>query len=97
MRINYAARIRALSAPELEEFVDDWVAQRFTNYHGHQLWRGTGDMGRDVTGYVTDRRMEGPWDNFQCKQCRRRLNIEPPCRLNFEPGRVADLGMGNCG
>ncbi len=68
MRINYAARIRALSAPELEEFVDDWVAQRFTNYHGHQLWRGTGDMGRDVTGYVTDRRMEGPWDNFQCKQ-----------------------------
>lgn len=25
-------------------------------------------MGRDVTGYVTNKRMEGPWDNFQCKQ-----------------------------
>ena len=23
--------------------------------------------------------------------CRRRLNIEPPCRSNNEPGRVADF------
>lgn len=68
MRINHAAQICALSADELEEFVDDWLAQRCKDYRDHELWRGTGDLGRDVTGYVTDKRMEGPWDNFQCKQ-----------------------------
>ena len=31
-------------------------------------------MGRDVTGYVTDKRMEGPWDNFQCKQLGAKLS-----------------------
>jgi hypothetical protein len=24
-------------------------------------------------------------------RCQRRLNIEPPCRSKFEPGRVADF------
>ncbi|WP_418648041.1 ABC-three component system protein [Thauera butanivorans] len=74
MRINHAARICALSPSELEDFVDDWVAQRCKDYHAHELWRGTGDMGRDVTGYVTDRRLEGPWDNFQCKQLSSKLS-----------------------
>jgi len=31
-------------------------------------------MGRDVTGYVTDRRLEGEWDNFQCKQLTSKLS-----------------------
>jgi hypothetical protein len=68
LRINYAVQICALSPDDLEDFVDDWLAQRCKDYQSHELWRGTGDMGRDVTGYVTDKRMEGPWDNFQCKQ-----------------------------
>lgn len=66
--MSHAAQICALSAPQLEEFVDDWIAQRVKEYLAHELWRGTGDMGRDVTGYVTARRLEGDWDNFQCKQ-----------------------------
>ncbi|MCA8316899.1 hypothetical protein LGN43_21715 [Burkholderia multivorans] len=74
MRINHAAQICALSPSELEEFVNDWLAQRCKDYHSHELWRGTGDMGRDATGYVTDRRMEGPWDNFQCKQLSSKLS-----------------------
>ncbi|KJK04619.1 hypothetical protein UB44_03325 [Burkholderiaceae bacterium 26] len=74
MRINHAVQICALSAADLEEFVDDWLAQRCREYHSHELWRGTGDMGRDVTGYATDRRMEGPWDNFQCKQLSTKLS-----------------------
>ncbi len=74
MRINYAVQICALSADDLEDFIDDWLAQRCKDYHAHELWRGTGDMGRDVTGYVTDRRMEGPWDNFQCKQLGAKLS-----------------------
>lgn len=75
MRPNYAAQIRALPDDALEEFVEDWLAQRKKEYHSHELWRGTGDMGRDVTGYVTDRRLEGPWDNFQCKQLSRALSM----------------------
>ncbi|WP_342240850.1 ABC-three component system protein [Inquilinus sp. OTU3971] len=74
LRPNYAAQVRALPADGLEDFVNDWLAQRVKDYHGHELWRGTGDMGRDVTGYVTERRMEGPWDNFQCKQLGRALS-----------------------
>jgi hypothetical protein len=29
--------------------------------------------------------------------CWRRLNIDPPCRSNIDPGRVADSGISNCG
>lgn len=74
MRLNHAAQIGALSPSQLEEFVNDWVGQRCKEYHSHELWRGSGDMGRDVTGYVTDRRLEGPWDNFQCKQLDQKLS-----------------------
>jgi hypothetical protein len=65
---NYARHICTLTADELESFVEDWVAQRTKDYYAYERWSGTGDMGRDVTGYFTDRRLEGPWDNFQCKQ-----------------------------
>lgn len=74
MRINHAALLRALPSDQLEEFVDDWLAQRTKLYVEHELWRGTGDMGRDVTGYLTTQRMEGAWDNFQCKQLNEKLS-----------------------
>lgn len=77
MRTNYALLVRALPPDSLEEFVNDWLEQRVKDYHSHELWRGTGDMGRDVTGYVTDQRMEGPWDNFQCKQLSSSLKETP--------------------
>ncbi len=31
------------------------------------------------------------------KVCRCRLNIDPPCRSKFDPGRVADFQISNCG
>ena len=62
MPINYAAQIKVLPADSLEEFVKDWLAQRIKDYHGYELWRGTGDMGRDVTGYADEHCMEGEWD-----------------------------------
>ncbi|WP_210418985.1 ABC-three component system protein [Bradyrhizobium sp. NAS80.1] len=83
MRPNYAVLVRSLPADGLEDFVNDWLAKRVKDYHSHELWRGTGDMGRDVTGYVTERRMEGPWDNFQCKQLSKTLS---------EPAAFVELG-----
>lgn len=83
MRLNHAILIRALPSDRLEDFVNDWLAHRVKDYHGHELWRGTGDMGRDVTGYLTEQRMEGPWDNFQCKQLNKSLS---------EPAAFVELG-----
>ena len=68
LRLNHAILVRALPADRLEDFVNDWLARRVKDYVSYELWRGSGDMGRDVTGYLTAERMEGPWDNFQCKQ-----------------------------
>jgi hypothetical protein len=33
----------------------------------------------------------------EAQRCRRRLNFEPPCRSNIEPGLVADRSMVGCG
>ena len=37
--------------------------------------------------YITD----APIEPLHHAICRRRLNIEPPCRFNIEPGRVANF------
>ena len=29
--------------------------------------------------------------------CWRRLNSDPPCRSNIDPGRIAEFGISNCG
>ncbi|MGW8394497.1 DNA-binding protein [Pseudoduganella sp. HUAS MS19] len=38
-----------------------------------------------------------PGAEFITQKCWRRLNFDPPCRLNFDPGRDAALGAGVCG
>ena len=80
---NYAARILALEAERLEEFVRDWLSYRVQHYIENERWSGSGDMGRDVVGYVTKNRHEGDWDNFQCKQLKARLS---------EKGAFLELG-----
>ena len=30
-------------------------------------------------------------------ECWRRLNSDPPCRSNIDPGRIAEFGISNCG
>lgn len=74
MKPNFAALITALSDEQLESFVSDWLKHRVKDYHSHERWSGAGDMGRDVVGYETANRHEGPWDNFQCKQLSTRLS-----------------------
>jgi len=55
---------------ELEMFCRSW-AEKKSGYLEVKRFAGTGDMGRDVVGFVTDKRHEGAWDNYQCKQYRR--------------------------
>ncbi len=70
---NYARDINAMTDDELEQFVDSWMSRKVNSYTSTERFSGAGDMGRDVVGYYTTRRHEGPWDNYQCKQLGRAL------------------------
>ena len=36
-------------------------------------------------------------DRVKILGCRRRLNIDPPCRFKIDPGGNADISIGACG
>jgi hypothetical protein len=74
-RIPPERLILALPDTELEKFVREWVTLKKT-YAGIQRFTGPGDMGRDVVGYLTQARHEGPWHNYQCKQYGRPVPLE---------------------
>ena len=64
--------ILALTDDELEAFVREWAAYK-KEYVEVQQFTAPGDMGRDVVGYLTKQRHDGPWHNYQCKQYARTL------------------------
>lgn len=66
--------ILSLPDDELEKFVRMWVELR-KGYVEVQRFTGAGDMGRDVVGYLTQSRHEGPWHNYQCKQYGRAVQL----------------------
>jgi hypothetical protein len=66
--------ILSLPDDELEKFARTWVELR-KGYVGVQRFTGAGDMGRDVVGYLTRSRHEGPWHNYQCKQYGRPVQL----------------------
>ena len=70
---NYANQIHALNDDDLERLVDVWQTRKTADYVGTERFAGAGDMGRDVVGYVTSHRLDGPWHNFQCKQLKTQL------------------------
>lgn len=65
--------IYTLDDDDLERLIDDWVGHKTSKYHSSEIFAGAGDMGRDVVGYRTASKLEGPWDNFQCKQLKKTL------------------------
>lgn len=74
MGTNYQYRrpILALDDDQLEEFVRQWAIKK-TEYLEVERFTGTGDMGRDVVGFLSSQRHEGAWHNYQCKQYGRTL------------------------
>jgi len=74
METNYEYRrqILALDDDKLEEFVRQWVLKK-TDYIEVERFTGTGDMGRDIVGFLSSQRHEGTWHNYQCKQYGRTL------------------------
>jgi hypothetical protein len=71
--MNYARHILALNDVELERFVRDWIVRKRGTYVEVVNFSGPGDLGRDVVGFLSTARHEGPWHNYQCKQYGRSL------------------------
>jgi hypothetical protein len=74
--IDYHRLVLALDDKQLEHFARDWVALKKGQYFEIQPYGGTEDLGRDVVGFLTKKRHEGAWHNYQCKQyVRTRLSL----------------------
>lgn len=69
---QYRRQILALDDDQLEEFVRQWALKK-SDYVEVERFTGTGDMGRDVVGFLSSQRHEGAWHNYQCKQYGRTL------------------------
>lgn len=76
MKSNYDRQILALDDAELEKFVNDWISCKAKGYFEVARFSGAGDLGRDVVGFLSKKRHEGPWHNYQCKQYGRKLPTE---------------------
>ena len=56
------------SPDQWEGFVQEWLHYCLKKtYMQVQRFSGAGDMGIDVAGFVDAKRLEGVWDNYQCK------------------------------
>jgi hypothetical protein len=73
MNVRFDRLIISMKDDELEQFCRRWV-ERKAGYFEVKRFGGSGDLGRDVVGFVTSQRHEGEWDNYQCKQYRARLD-----------------------
>jgi hypothetical protein len=61
-------RLLTYSPAEWEDFVQEWAYYYLKNLYKHvQRFSGSGDMGIDVAGFMDDKRLQGVWDNYQCK------------------------------
>ncbi|KAB2675550.1 hypothetical protein F9K85_14340 [Brucella tritici] len=72
---QYRRQILALDDDQLEELVRQWALKK-AEYVEVERFTGTGDMGRDVVGFLSSQRHEGAWHNYQCKQYGRTLPTE---------------------
>lgn len=61
-------RIMTYSPAEWEAFVEEWAYYCLKAKYLHvQRFSGAGDMGIDVAGFADKKRLQGVWDNYQCK------------------------------
>jgi hypothetical protein len=53
---------------QLEEFIELWVERASQQYHRVERIGAANDKGRDVIGFLSAARHEGPWHLYQCKR-----------------------------
>ena len=65
--------IRLYTSTEWELFVEEWLRGLAKQYSEVKRLGGSGDLGRDVVAFTDEARLEGIWDNYQCKHYERPL------------------------
>lgn len=68
MAFNEDRQILNLTDNELEDLIKKWLAKVLDTYVGFERPTESADMGRDAVGFLTTRRYDGDWHNYQCKQ-----------------------------
>jgi len=62
-------RILLYSADEWEGFVEEWAHCCLKDLYVHvQRFTGAGDRGIDIAGFTDATKLQGVWDNYQCKR-----------------------------
>ena len=62
-------RILLYSAEEWEGFIEEWAYFALRSlYVKVQRFAGAGDRGIDIAGFADDQKLQGVWDNYQCKR-----------------------------
>jgi len=83
--INYVRLILALTDEELEQFTHDWIDSKGKSFYEIASFSGPSDMGRDVVAFLTPKKHEGAWYNYQCKQYKNNI---PTSTALFEIGKI---------
>jgi hypothetical protein len=61
-------RILLYSPTQWEDFIHEWAHYCLKKqYQQVQRFTGAGDRGIDIAGFVDSQKLQGVWDNFQCK------------------------------
>jgi hypothetical protein len=73
-KIDPLKRIQTYEASEWETFIDEWI-HSLTPYVAVMRPTGAGDKGIDVAGFRDVDKLQGAWDNYQCKHYRDPLSF----------------------
>lgn len=65
---SLAIRLKELDDEQLEEFVELYADRIGKDYHAVYRLGQANDKGRDVVGFLTSAKHEGPWHLYQCKR-----------------------------
>lgn len=78
MPLDETRRLLAMTDDELEELIKKWIARLVATadeYVGFDRPTASADQGRDAVGFLTARRYDDAWDNYQCKHLKRPLGL----------------------
>lgn len=92
--ITVQNQISTMSADEWEEFIEEWMSHKSSDYYDFERLGGAGDQGRDVVGYVDNPVGSDSyiWDNYQCKHYASPLS---PSKIWKEIGKICYFSFVN--
>ena len=76
--VGLAIRLQEIGDAELEEFVEQWLDRKAGKFVQVLRIGAANDKGRDVIGFLSDCRHEGPWELYQCKRKTRDKKLGVP-------------------